>query len=594
MSGEASREFVDANVLVYAHDASVGRKKVAAEQILAHLWETGAGCISVRVLQEFFVAVLVVLCGGLAFGACRPAVSPESGDSSSMPTTAIAIEEATIADIHEALAAERTTCVEVVQAHLNRIGAYDKQGPALNALITINPRALEIAREQDRQREAGLPAALPPLHGIPVIVKDNYDTADLPTTGGSLALAKSIPPDDAFVIKRLREAGAIVIAKANLTELARGGTTVSALGGQTRNPYDLTRTPGGSSGGTGAALAASFGVIGTGSDTGQSTRSPASANSLVGLRPTRGLISRDGIIPYSSTQDEAGPIARTVEDAARMLDVMAGYDPADPITAASEGHIPKTYTSSLTAAALKGARIGILTEFFGSDAVHQPVNRVMDQAIAQMTSAGATLVRIRIPNLQALTADMALGEFESRAAMNRYLASLGPNAPVKTLTELIAKGGLHPAIEADVKAGEAMVNGLDSDEYRRRLLRREELRLAVMNVLATERLDAILYPHQRRLVALIGDEQLERNGVLSNGTGFPAIAIPAGFSEPTPAVPGGVPVGLELLGPEWSEPTLLRLAFAFEQVTRVRKPPSSTPPLPGRAELQMLRLQIGD
>ncbi len=489
------------------------------------------------------------------------------------------VEEASIADIHEALMAARTTCVAIVQAHLDRIAAYDHQGPALNAIITINPRALEIAKEQDRQRAAG--GTLPRLHCIPVIAKDNYDTADMPTTGGALSLAKSMPPDDAFVIERLRGAGAIIIAKANLTELARGGTTVSALGGQTRNPYDLTRTPGGSSGGTGAAIAASFGVIGTGSDTGQSTRSPSSANSLVGLRPTRGLISRDGIIPISSTQDEAGPIARTVEDAARMLDVMAGYDPADPITAFSHGRIPKTYTSSLDAAGLKGARIGVLTDVFGADAIHEPVNRVMERAIADMTKHGATLVRISIPNLQALTADMTLGEFESRAAVNHYLASLGPNAPVQTLTELIAKGGLHPAIEADVKAGEAMADGVHSEEYRGRLTRRDDLRRAVMNVIAAERLDAILYPHQRRLVALIGDEQLERNGVLSNGTGFPALTVPAGFSEPTPTAPDGVPVGLELLGPDWSEATLFRLAFAFEQATRIRKPPASTPVIRG-------------
>ena len=186
-----------------------------------------------------------------------------------------------------------------------------------------------------------------PLHCVPIILKDNFDTADMPTTGGSVTLAKSVPPDDAFVVKRFREAGAIILAKANLTELALTGTTVSSLGGQTKNPYDLTRTAGGSSGGTGAAIAANFAVVGTGSDTGQSIRSPASATNLVGLRPTRGLISRDGIMPFSATQDEIGPITRTVEDAARMLDVMAGYDAADPITAFSAGHVPKSYTAAL-------------------------------------------------------------------------------------------------------------------------------------------------------------------------------------------------------------------------------------------------------
>src|SRR5262250_334017 len=254
-------------------------------------------------------------------------------------------EEATISSIHAALSAREVTCVQVIQAYLNRIEAYDHRGPALNSIITINPHALETAAEMDRLDTATVRQR--PLHCIPVILKDNYDTADMPTTGGSLTLAKLVPAADGFVVKRLRQAGAIVVAKANLMELAWSGTTVSSLGGQTRNPYDLTRTPGGSSGGTGAAIAASFGIVGTGSDTGQSVRSPASAQSLIGLRPTRGLISRTGIIPNSTTQDEAGPITRTVEDAARMLDVMAGYDPDDPITAFGASQIPKTYTAFL-------------------------------------------------------------------------------------------------------------------------------------------------------------------------------------------------------------------------------------------------------
>jgi amidase len=260
--------------------------------------------------------------GRVAFQADRP--------SSFVP------EEATVSDIHASLAAGRITCVQVVQAYLRRINAYDDRGPALNAIITINPAALQTAADLDRspasakasaRQAAESRSAMKPLHCVPIILKDNYDTVDMPTTGGSVTLAESVPLRDAFVVRKLREAGAIILAKANLTELARGGTTVSSLGGQTKNPYDLTRTPGGSSGGTGAAIAAGFAVTGTGSDTGQSIRSPASAQSLIGLRPTRGLISRTGIIPISTTQDEAGPITRTVADAARMLDVMAGYDP---------------------------------------------------------------------------------------------------------------------------------------------------------------------------------------------------------------------------------------------------------------------------
>jgi Asp-tRNA(Asn)/Glu-tRNA(Gln) amidotransferase A subunit family amidase len=466
----------------------------------------------------------------------------------------------------------------VVEAHLRRIEAYDDRGPALNALITVSRRALDAAAELDRVRRAS-GAPLPPLHCVPVILKDNYDTADMPTTGGSITLAESVPLRDAFVVRKLREAGAIILAKANLTELARGGTTVSSLGGQTRNPYDVTRTPGGSSGGTGAAIAASFAVLGTGSDTGQSIRSPASAQGLVGLRPTRGLISRSGIIPASSTQDEAGPMTRTVEDAARMLDVMAGYDPDDPVTAFGAVRIPRSYTAFLNRAALTGARIGVLTDFFGREPVHQEVNTVAEDAIRKMTDAGATMIRVTIPELDRLTRNIQLTNYEAKIAFNKYLAALGPRAPVKTLDEFIARGEFHSSLKAGLENEQRVADGLNDPEYRNRLLRRHDLRQAVMAVMAANRLDAILYPHQRRLVVPIGEEQVERNGVLSNSTGFPAITFPGGFSRPTTTAPVGVPVGIELLGPDWSEPTLVALAFAFEQAAHTRRAPASTPPL---------------
>lgn len=487
-------------------------------------------------------------------------------------------EEATISGILGALASKDVTCVQVVQAHLRRIEAYDDRGPALNALISINPAALETAAELDRV-QASSPGPLRPLHCIPVILKDNYDTADMPTTGGSVTFASSIPLKDAFVVRKLREAGAIVLAKANLTELARGGNTVSSLGGQTKNPYDLSRTPGGSSGGTGAAIAASFGVAGTGSDTGQSVRSPASAQSLVGLRPTRGLVSRTGIIPVSTTQDEAGPIARTVEDAARMLDVMAGYDPDDPVTAFGVSMIPATYTAFLNRDALKGARIGVLTEYFGRESVHQDVNAVTEEALRKMSAAGAAIVRITIPGLDRLTRNIQVAEYEGKIAFNGYLASLGPRAPVKTFDEFIARGGYHHSLKAGLEADARVRDGLNDPEYKNRLLRRDDLRQAVMTAIAANKLDAILYPHQRRLVVPIGDEQVERNGVLSNSTGFPALAFPGGFSAPTPSAPLGVPIGIEILGPDYSEPRLIALAFAFEQLARSRRPPASTPPL---------------
>jgi len=487
------------------------------------------------------------------------------------------LEEATVASIHAALAARQITCVQLVQRYLDRIAAYDRQGPSLRAVLMINPRALTIAADMDREIASG--ATLRPLQCVPLVLKDNFDTADMPTTGGSVTLAHSTPPDDAFVVTRFRDAGAVIVAKTNLTELALTGTTVSSLGGQTKNPYDLTRTPGGSSGGTGAAIAANFAVLGTGSDTGQSIRSPASALSLVGVRPTHGLISRDGIMPFSPTQDEIGPITRTVEDAARMLDVMAGRDPADPDTARSTGHVPKTFTATLDKNGLRGARIGVLSDFFGRDPIHQDVNRVVESAIERMRALGATIERITIPHLDDLTHDLSVTNFELKAAFTAYLASLGPGAPVKTFDDFVARNEFEPSVRSLLEDAARVADGMHSPEYRRQLGRREELRKAVMAAISTHKLDAILYPHQRRLVVPIGEPQLERNGVLSNSTGFPAISFPAGFSPPTAAAPLGVPVGAEILGPEWSEPVLLKIAYAFEQGAHVRKPPSSTPPL---------------
>lgn len=486
--------------------------------------------------------------------------------------------EATVASVHAALAAGRLTCMRLVESYLARIAAYDDQGPALNALITINGRARETAEQIDRTLRAGQ-ASLRPLECIPVILKDNFNTADLPTTGGSLALANSVPLEDGFVVKKLRDAGAIVLAKANMTELALGGSSLSSRGGQTRNPYDLTRTPGGSSGGTGASIAASFGIIGTGSDTGQSIRSPASAQSLVGIRPTRGLLSRSGVIPASTTQDEVGPIARTVEDAARALTVMAGYDPEDPITSFGRPRVPPTYTAFLDSTGLRGARIGVLLDFFGDEAVHEEVNAVVRRATERMSEAGAILVPIRIPNFAELTADTQLTQFEFKPAFNAYLAKLGPRAPVKTLREFIATGQFHDSIRGALESYERADDALNSVEYKERLLRRDALKLAAMQVMAENGLDAILYPHQKRLVVPIGEEQIERNGVLSNSTGLPALTFPAGFSAPTADAPIGVPVGIEILGPEWGEPVLIRLAFAYEQLAKTRRPPLSTPPM---------------
>jgi Asp-tRNA(Asn)/Glu-tRNA(Gln) amidotransferase A subunit family amidase len=285
------------------------------------------------------------------------------------------------------------------------------------------------------------------------------------------------------------------------------------------------------------------------------------------------------MMPFSTTQDEAGPITRTVEDTARMLDVMAGYDPADPITAFSQGHVPATYTSSLDPAGLKGARIGLLTDFMGREPVHQDVNRVVERAVERLTAMGATVVRIAIPGLDELTRGLSLMTLEFKAAFDAYLAGLGPAAPVKSLAEFVARGEFHESMRRGLEADLKVVDGPASPDHARMVARRNALRQAVMSAMADNTLDAILYPHQRRLVVPIGEDQVERNGVLANSTGFPALTFPGGFSPATASAPVGVPVGLELLGPEWSEPTLFRLAFAFEQAARVRRPPASTPPL---------------
>ena len=491
---------------------------------------------------------------------------------------AFVLEEATVASVHKAFADKSLTCRQLVDAYLKRVAAYDKKGPKINAVITVNAKALATAGALDAAYRAD-PTKAGPLHCIPILLKDNNNTADMRTTGGSVNLKTAQPTKDAFTVAKLRAAGAVVIAKVNLSELALSGMSVSSLGGQTLNPYDLTRSPGGSSGGTGAGVAANFAVFGTGSDTGQSIRSPSSANSLVGLRSTRGLISRSGILPISQTQDEAGPLARTVSDLAIAMDVMAGYDPEDPITAMGLGHVPKTYTAFLKTDALKGKRIGMLRPYFGAEAIHAEVNAVMDKDITALKALGATVVDIVIPDLDALTADMGTSPFELKTVFNTYLKTLGPTPPVKDFADFVAKGGFHPVMTATVKTAAAKPNGMGEPAYTAIFARRDVLRKAVLFAMAENKLDVIAYPHQKRLVVPVGDEQVERNGVLSNATGFPAITLPGGFSAPTKTAPIGVPVGIELLGREWSEGDLIAMGYAFEQGTHFRKPPASAPAL---------------
>lgn len=496
------------------------------------------------------------------------------------PDRSFHLMETSIADIHKAMQAGTLTCHALVQQYLDRIQSYDQQGPAIDSMLYINPASLEQADAFDQ--EFRRTHQLKPLGCIPIVLKDNFDTADMPTTAGAVILKDAQPEKDAFAVTRLREAGALILGKANLQEFASGGISVSSLGGQVKNPYDLTRTPGGSSGGTGAAVAANFAVAGTGSDTGGSIRSPASANSLVGLRPTRGLISRDGIVPVSFTQDTIGPMTRNVSDTARLLDVMAGYDPNDPVTAFSVGNIPKTYTAFLQNG-LKGARLGVLTNLFGNGPEYEPVNEVMAKAIDALEKEGAVIVRIEDPALETntLTAKFRLNEPEFKTALNGYLRQQGSHVPVHSLAEIIASGKYHkPTLEKFFATAESYEDGPNSADYKDRRMRMDEVKIEVANLMAKNQLDALVYPHQKCLVLPIGATfQKDRNGIIAALAGFPAIEVPAGFSTPTPDAPIGVPVGMELLGRAWAEPELLKLAFGFEQATHLRKPPVSTPVL---------------
>ncbi len=411
-----------------------------------------------------------------------------------------------------------------------------------------------------------------------MLLKDNVETGDMVTTSGSLSLENYLPDRDAFLTKKLRKAGALILAKANMHEFAVWGESVSSILGQVLNPYDLTRTPGGSSGGTGAGITANFAAVGIGTDTVNSIRSPASACGCVGIRPTVGLVSRKGIAPYSLDQDTAGPICRTVEDAVAVLDVISGYDPEDSETAWSVGNRPSPYSAFLCADGLAGKRIGVLRSLFGDKKEHEEVNAAMERSLRAMKDGGTVLVELEEAiDTNELTSKVSLHLHTLKDDLEGYLKKLGPIAPFNTLTKLLESGKIHPGIVENLKTA----NGLskDSDEYRSRTLKRLELRTRVLKLMADHELDALVYPHQKRLAVPVGESQVERNGVLGSVTGFPSIALPAGFSAPTETAPVGVPIGLEVLGRPWSEGVLIAIAYSFEQKTLYRKPPLSTPPL---------------
>ena len=466
------------------------------------------------------------------------------------------------------MAEGRVTSRRIVEQHLARIAAYDRRGPALNALITVNGRALDEAAALDRERLESGPRG--PLHGIPVVVKDNYDVAGLPTTAGSSALAEWYPPDDAFQVAKLKQAGAVIIGKANMHELAYGMTTVSSAGGQTRNPYDPSRNPGGSSGGTGAAVAASFAAAGMGTDTCGSIRMPSFHHALAGLRGTRGLSSRDGIVPLALTQDMGGPMTRTVTDLAIMLDATVGVDPADEVTALGHGRVPASFAAFLTEGALAGARIGVVTWLLGDAPEDEPVAAVIRAALDAMEAAGAEVVEAELPGVPDLLQGGSIVPVEFKFQLADYLRA--PGAPVRSLREILDSGLYHAAVEERYRRSDD-VRGLDDPDYLRALARRDPLRQTVTRLLDAERLDALAYPTLRRTAAPIGLPQHGNNCALSAVSGLPAIVVPAGYAA------DGMPVGIELLGRAWQEGELVRLAYSYEQLTRHRRPPASTPSL---------------
>jgi amidase len=479
------------------------------------------------------------------------------------------VHEQSIADLQAAQTAGKVTSRGLVDSYLARIQAYDQAGPRLNTIVLLNPRAREEAEALDRERAEKGPRG--PLHGIPVLIKDNYDTHDMPTSGGALALATPQPAADAFQVKKLRDAGAVILGKTTLHELASGITNISSFTGQTRNPYDLYRTPGGSSGGTGAAIGASFAAAGMGSDTCGSIRIPAANQNLVGLRGTHGLSSRTGVMPLSSTQDIAGPLARTVTDLAIMLDATVGPDPADPITKDGAAHIPKTYRDALAADGLKGARIGVLRSLWGTAPEDEEVAVILRRALESMKTQGAEVVDIAVPGLDDLLRESSVIADEFKFDLMAYLARI-PNAPVKSLADVIERGLHHDALDANFRLRNSPEKK-ETEHYRQAMVKRRAARAAVLATLEEQRIDVLAYPTLRRKPASIGDAQIGTNCQLSATTGLPAISIPAGFTV------DGLPIGLELLGGAWTEATLLKYAFAWEQSAKPRRPPFSTPPL---------------
>ena len=483
-----------------------------------------------------------------------------------------------VAEIQSAVAAGALTYEQLVRLYLNRIDAYDKQGPRLNAIIAINPKATEIARSLDAERRTkGIRG---PLHGIPIAVKDNIDVADLPSAGGSLVFAGTYPQRDATVVQRLRDAGAIIFLKTNMDELALGSRGLSSLGGQILNPYDLTRSPGGSSGGTAVAVSVGFAPLGVATETGFSIRGPASNNAIVGIAPTRGLISRAGVIPISFTQDRVGVHARSVRDAALLLMQLRGFDADDLATADSLGAVdPQVYSRSVDER-MAGAKIGVLRDLFRSGEQFVAATEVIEKQVALLRGAGASVTDGLTTGLDLLTLmpNLRVNSFELRSAFDAYLVRRGASSPVKTLAELIATGNYLKGGTQEVRYRETMqVGRLDADvEYLSRLRSQRMVKQRLVDSMDRSGVDALIYPVKSLGAPLIGSsDDGVRDNSISSATGLPAVVVPAGMTDE------GLPLAIEFLGRPFSEPTLLQLAHAFERRSRARVLPKATPRLPG-------------
>jgi Asp-tRNA(Asn)/Glu-tRNA(Gln) amidotransferase A subunit family amidase len=476
------------------------------------------------------------------------------------------VTEKDIADLQRAMRLGTVTSRQLVEQYLARIAAYDT---SLNAFIALNPQALDQAGALDDERRAGKIRG--PLHGIPLVLKDNFATFDLPTTGGSLALEGFVTGRDAFQVKRLRDAGALFIGKTNLHELAAGITTVSSMGGQTHNPYDLSRNPGGSSGGTAAAVAASFAAAGMGTDTCGSIRIPAAHNNLWGLRPTMGLSSRAGIIPLSHSQDVAGPLARSVADLAVMLDATVGFDPADPITEASRDHLAASYLGFMGDSSLAGVQIGVVTSLFGNTREDEEVGDLVNDAVDTLNGMGAGTVDVAITGLDEWLRDTSTIDGEFKFDLSEFLEGY-PSASVHSLDDILRGGLYRTELDTTFRRRNAAPSQ-DSDSYRTVLARRAAAAAAVLGAMTSRGLTVLAYPTIRRKAAPIGEPQIGSNCQLSATTGMPAMSLPAGFTE------DGLPVGLELLGQAFSEGTLLRIAYAYERVAQPRRAPVAMPAL---------------